>query len=87
MSGATKPSKEPPSSYIKHRLYYDAILYDQETLAHLVRYVDRDRVMYGSDYPFSLGDMPGILARVDSLRPSERDAVRGRNAVELFDLK
>jgi aminocarboxymuconate-semialdehyde decarboxylase len=86
MSGPTKPSLEPPSHYIKHRLYYDAILYDEETLAHLVSYVDKDRVMYGSDYPFSLGDMPGILARVDKLAPQERAAVRGGNALKLFGI-
>jgi aminocarboxymuconate-semialdehyde decarboxylase len=85
MSGpSTKPSKEPPSHYIKHRLYYDSILYDQETLAFLVSYVDKDRVMYGSDYPFSLGDMPGILGRVNQLSPKDRDAVRSANALKLF---
>jgi len=86
MSGASKPSKEPPSHYIKHRLYYDSILYDEETLAHLVSYVDKDRVMYGSDYPFSLGDMPGILGRVNQLSPQDRDAIRSGNAVRLFGL-
>jgi aminocarboxymuconate-semialdehyde decarboxylase len=87
MAGATKPSKQPPSHYVRHRLYYDAIVYDQETLAHLAGYVDGDRLMYGSDYPFSLGDMPGILARVDKLSPRGRDAVRSQNAVEVFGLR
>ncbi len=87
MSGPSKPSREPPSHYIRHRLYYDAIVYDQETLAHLVAYVDKDRVMYGSDYPFSLGDMPGLLARTDKLPPRERDAVRSGNAMQLFQLQ
>ena len=87
MSGPTKPSRETPSHYIKHRLYYDAIVYDEETLTHLVSYVDADRVMYGSDYPFSLGDMPGILARIDRLPARARDAVRSGNAVRLFQLQ
>jgi aminocarboxymuconate-semialdehyde decarboxylase len=87
MSGASRPSKDAPSHYIKHRLYYDSIVYDQETLAHLVSYVDADRVMYGSDYPFSLGDMPGILGRVSQLAAPLRDAVRGANAARLFNLK
>jgi len=86
MSGSSKPSKEQPSHYIKHRLYYDSILYDQETLAFLVSYVDKDRVMYGSDYPFSLGDMPGILGRVNYLPGHERDALRSGNAIKLFGL-
>jgi aminocarboxymuconate-semialdehyde decarboxylase len=87
MSGPSKPSKEVPSHYIKHRLYYDAILYDQETLEYLVSYVDKDRVMYGSDYPFSLGDMAGILGRTERLPPSDRDAVRSGNASKLFGIR
>jgi aminocarboxymuconate-semialdehyde decarboxylase len=87
MSGPRKPSKETPSHYIKHRLYYDSILYDRETLAHLVSYVDKDRVMYGSDYPFSLGDMPGILGRVNQLPIGLREAVRSGNATRLFGLR
>jgi hypothetical protein len=39
-----------------------------------------------SDYPFSLGDMPGILGRVNQLSPSDRDAVRSGNAIKLFGL-
>jgi aminocarboxymuconate-semialdehyde decarboxylase len=86
MSGSGRPSKEAPSHYIKHRLYYDSIVYDQETLAHLVSYVDPDRVMYGSDYPFSLGDMPGILGRVNQLAAPLRESVRGGNAARVFGL-
>jgi hypothetical protein len=43
--------------------------------------------MYGSDYPFSLGDMPGILGRVNQLATPARDAVRGGNAARLFGLQ
>lgn len=42
--------------------------------------------MYGSDYPFSLGEMAGILARIDKLAPQDRDAVRSGNALKLFGL-
>ena len=58
----------------------------ERELAQLVSYVDPDRVMYGSDYPFSLGDMPGILGRVNRLAAPLRDAVRGGNAARLFGL-
>ena len=77
--------KEAPSTYMK-RLYFDSIVYDQPTLDHLVNYVGEDRILYGSDYPFSLGDMPGILARVDALPVQARDKVRSGNAMKLFDL-
>jgi aminocarboxymuconate-semialdehyde decarboxylase len=75
----------PPSTYMS-RIYYDSIVYDQKTLNFLIESVGADRVMYGSDYPFTIGDMPGILQRVDALAPGARDAIRSGNALELFDL-
>lgn len=77
--------KEPPSSYLK-RLWFDSIVYDQATLEFLVRQVGADRVLYGSDFPFLIGDMKGILARVDALPAAQRDAIRGQNHRRIFDL-
>ena len=35
--------------------------------------------MYGSDYPHTIGDMPGCLARVErACRTPVRDKVRGQ---------
>jgi aminocarboxymuconate-semialdehyde decarboxylase len=83
--GAGSKIKSPPSSYMR-RLYFDSIVYDQKTLEFLVAQVGADRVLYGSDYPFQIGDMAGILGRVDALPPEQRDAIRGGNSAKLFDL-
>jgi aminocarboxymuconate-semialdehyde decarboxylase len=83
--GAGSKIKQPPSSYMR-RIYFDSIVYDQKTLEFLVAQVGADRVLYGSDYPFMIGDMPGVLSRVDALPPEQRDAIRGGNAMRLFDL-
>jgi aminocarboxymuconate-semialdehyde decarboxylase len=45
-----------------------------------------DHVLYGSDYPHNIGDMKGILARVDALPAAQREAVRGANARRIFNL-
>ena len=82
---SARKNEAPPSTYLR-RFWYDSIVYDQPTLAFLVERVGADRVLYGSDYPFSIGDMKGILARVDSLPPQHRNAVRSGNAERLFDL-
>ncbi|TKD49881.1 amidohydrolase family protein [Sphingomonas baiyangensis] len=75
----------PPSSYFK-RLWFDSIVYDQATLAFLVEQVGVDRVLYGSDYPFLIGDMKGVLDRVDRLPAEQARAVRSGNAQRLFKL-
>jgi aminocarboxymuconate-semialdehyde decarboxylase len=75
----------PPSSYMR-RIHFDSIVYDSNTLEFLVKQVGADRVLYGSDYPFQIGDMAGVLKRVDALPADQRDAVRSGNALRLFDL-
>ena len=49
-----------------------------------VKVFGADNVMYGSDYPHTIGDMPGCLARVNALPERVRDKVRGRNAARVF---
>jgi aminocarboxymuconate-semialdehyde decarboxylase len=84
-SDAARRNARPPSEYLS-RFWYDSIVYDAPTLEFLVESVGVDRVLYGSDYPFRLGDMSGILARVDALPATQRDAIRSANAQRLFDL-
>jgi aminocarboxymuconate-semialdehyde decarboxylase len=73
----------PPSEYLK-RIWYDAVTYQPESLALCIKVGGADKVMYGSDYPHNIGDMTGILARVDGLPADQREAVRGANAARLF---
>lgn len=80
-----RKNQAPPSTYLR-RLWYDSIVYDQSTLEFLVERVGADRVLYGSDYPFSIGDMQGVLTRVDALPDEPRSAIRSGNAERLFDL-
>jgi aminocarboxymuconate-semialdehyde decarboxylase len=82
---SARKNEAPPSTYLK-RLWYDSIVYDQATLDFLVARVGADRVLYGSDYPFSIGDMKGMLGRVDALPSAQRDVIRSGNAERLFDL-
>jgi hypothetical protein len=40
--------------------------------------------MYGSDYPHTIGDLPGCLRRVNELPLVVRDRVRGQTAQRIF---
>jgi aminocarboxymuconate-semialdehyde decarboxylase len=74
-----------PSEFLQH-IYYDAVTYRQEALEMCLAVGGADRVMYGSDYPHNIGDMVGCLARVDNLGDGVRTAVRGQNALRIFNL-
>ncbi|HKU45725.1 MAG TPA: amidohydrolase family protein [Burkholderiales bacterium] len=74
-----------PSTYLK-QIYYDSVVFQQESLELALKVGGADNVLYGSDYPHNIGDMKGCLARVDALPPAQRDAVRGGNAMRIFKL-
>jgi len=86
LPGAAEAIQEKPSEYLK-RIYYDAVLYSSNSLELCIEVAGSDeRVLYGSDYPHNIGDMPGCLARVDALAERAARRIRGTNARHLFNL-
>ena len=74
---------ERPSNYIR-RVYADSVVFTQDALEMCIRVCGTDNVLYGSDYPHTIGDMAGCLARVDRLAGDVREKVRGKNAERIF---
>jgi len=75
----------PPSAYLS-RFYVDAVVYRIQALELTVAEMGSDNVLYGSDYPHNIGDMAGVLNRVNMLSPAIRDKICGLNAMKLFKL-
>ena len=77
---------KPPSAYIKN-LYFDTLVYDLDTLEYLKAKVGADRLMLGTDYPYTLGDWLGV-ERIHALKCSqtEKDAILEGNARRLLKL-
>jgi aminocarboxymuconate-semialdehyde decarboxylase len=82
---ASSKTKQPPSEYMR-RVFVDSVVFQQSVLNLCVEVCGEDNVLYGSDYPHTIGDMPGCLSRVDSLKEKIRDKVRGQNARRIFGL-
>ncbi|HEY2969456.1 MAG TPA: amidohydrolase family protein [Casimicrobiaceae bacterium] len=74
-----------PSEYLP-RIHADAVVFSPDVLELCVKTFGADNVLYGSDYPHTIGDMPGCLKRVNSLPDSARAKVRGGNALRIFGL-
>ena len=72
-----------PSEYLP-KIYADAVVFAPEVLDLCVKVFGADNVLYGSDYPHTIGDMPGCLARVNALPVATRDKVRGHNSQRIF---
>ena len=77
---AVRPSAVVP------RIYADAVVFAPEVLDLCLKVFGTANVMYGSDYPHTIGDLPGCLARVNALPEAARDNVRGRTAQRIFGL-
>ncbi|HYX65196.1 MAG TPA: amidohydrolase family protein, partial [Burkholderiales bacterium] len=76
---ARAKTAEPPRNYLR-RVYADSVLFRQDALDMAVSVFGTDNVLYGSDYPHTIGDMAGCLSRVDALPGDVREKVRGFNA-------
>ena len=74
-----------PSEYLP-RIYADSVVFSPDVLELCVKTFGADNVIYGSDYPHTIGDMPGCLKRVNGLGVGARDKVRGNNARRVFGL-
>jgi len=79
-------SKNPPSAYLKN-LYFDTLVYDVDTLEYLKAKVGSDKLVLGTDYPYSLGDWMGV-EKVQALKccEAEKDAILAGNARRLLKL-
>ena len=61
-------------------------MFQQSVVNLAVEVCGEANALYGSDYPHTIGDMVGCLARVDALPSDTRDKVRGGNAQRIFKL-
>jgi aminocarboxymuconate-semialdehyde decarboxylase len=82
---ASAKTKLKPSDYAR-QICADTVVFEQDALEMAVRVFGSENVMYGSDYPHTIGDPVGCLARVDALADGVRERVRGRNAARIFGL-
>ncbi len=84
---AQKYLKKPFSEYLR-KLYYDAIIYHSPGLNCVLELVGSDRLLFGTDHPFSIADPKTSLEVIDRALKEEdkKRAILGGNAKKLLDL-
>jgi aminocarboxymuconate-semialdehyde decarboxylase len=75
-------AKRPPLDYLDN-LRFDTALFDRRSLRYLIEFAGAERVMFGSDLPFDMGD-PSALELGDWAGAEVADRILGANAAELF---
>lgn len=86
-SGDDTPPERPPSAYIEE-FYYDTISFHPPAMEAAIDTVGTDRLLFGTDYPFGMEDISASLDDLDTLdlTESERAAIMGETAADLFDI-
>jgi aminocarboxymuconate-semialdehyde decarboxylase len=75
-----------PSAYLA-RLYYDTCALSEDSNRFTIQTMGADHVVFGSDYPFDIGDPEGkrSVPVVESLPASERELICNGNALRLLE--
>ena len=76
-----------PSSYVD-RFYVDSAVFSDDALDLLVKCSGPERVMFGTDYPFPLGeiDMGALVRNHPRLDAAQKTSILGANAASFFNL-
>ncbi len=76
-----------PSSYVD-RFYVDSAVFSDDALDLLVKCSGPERVMFGTDYPFPLGeiDMGALVRNHPNLSDQQKTSILGANAASFFNL-
>ena len=78
---------EPPSTYLR-RLYVDTVTHNPAILRGLVEWLDPDRVLLGSDYPFDMGlERPVDFVLASGLAEDVARSVLAKNGRALLGSK
>ena len=76
----------PPSEYLD-RLYYDTCALSEDSNRFTIQTMGAERVVFGSDYPFDIGDPEGrrSVPVVDALPEAQRQMIYNGNALRLLE--
>jgi aminocarboxymuconate-semialdehyde decarboxylase len=77
--------KKPPGDYLSH-LYFDTCSQSPESVEFTIKIAGPDRVMFGTDYPFEIGDAEGkrAMPALESLPPNIRKKILHDNAAAVL---
>ena len=80
-------SEHPPSHYL-NRFYLDTAVFDHDSLDLLTRKMGEDRLMFGTDYPFPLGEQKmGQLIKTSPFHSDDaKQKLLASNAQQFFAL-
>lgn len=70
-------------------IYWDTVLFDEESLAFLIKRFGVEHVVAGTDYPFNMGDFDSIkrIENLNIISSDEKKLLLYENAAKLYKIK
>jgi len=80
-------SEFPPSHYLD-RFYLDTAVFDHDALQMLINKMGEDKLMFGTDYPFPLGEqqMGQLIKTAPNLTAATKQKLLANNAKHFFNI-
>ncbi len=77
----------PPSEYAS-RMFYDTITHSEAALAYLVSVMGAGNVLYGTDYPWDMGDYDAIpmIKGMKGIKAGDKASILGETSARLFNV-
>ena len=78
----------PPSTYAS-RMYYDTITHSEAALGYLVSVMGAGNVLYGTDFPWDMGDYDSIpmIKGMRGVKAGDKGKILGETSARLFRVK
>jgi len=78
----------PPSCYVS-RMYYDTITHSEVALEYLVSSMGVENVLFGTDFPWDMGDYDAIpvIRGMKGVEAMYKSRILGETSAELFKIK
>lgn len=75
----------PPSSYLRN-LHFDTVVASADVLGFVIETFGPQRVLFGTDFPYEIGDAEGALAMpaIERLTELDQQAILSENALRLL---
>jgi aminocarboxymuconate-semialdehyde decarboxylase len=77
----------PPSEYAS-RMYYDTITHSEAALGYLISVMGVGNVLYGTDFPWDMGDYDSIpmIKELEGVKTGDKESILGKSSAKLFNV-
>jgi len=79
-------TEDKPWNIIKKGVYFDSVLYREEELSFLVESVGKERVLFGTDHPFTVSNPSLMMNNVNKMDREIQDYIMFKNALEIIKI-